>query len=158
MEIANEYAEFILAVSAAIITCILIFNTLLIQKRDRQGRRSKTFDLIFHLDITRPEIFDSTDRLSDPDILAHRKSANHEERAVYQEILRYLNRLEAIAIGVKEGFYDEDILNEYMGGTLVRAYRDTQKLIERIRLDSSNPRIFIHVEAIARRWEEKKGH
>jgi len=84
--------------------------------------------------------------------------ANHEEKLLYQEILRYLNRLEAIAIGVKEGFYDEDILNEYMGHTLVITYRSTQKLIEEIRRNSNNPRVFIHIEAIARRWEDKRGY
>ena len=64
----------------------------------------------------------------------------------------------AVAIGVKEGFYDEEILIEYMGHALVESYRYTQKLIELIRYYSLNPRIFIHLEAIARRWEEKTGH
>ena len=158
MELANKYVEFILVISVVIISYTLIFNIFLIQKRNRQERRSKTFDLILHLDITRPDIFDNLNRLPDLYKLAQRQFDNREEKTLFREILRYLNHLEAIAIGVREGFYDEDILNEYMGYTLVRTYRDTQKLIEGTRQYSNNPRIFIHIEAIARRWEEKRGY
>lgn len=159
MELANAYAPLILAFSAAIIAYILVLNTLLTQKRNRQERRSKTFDLILHLDITRPEeMFDSLDKLPDLEKVSHRIFDNPKEKILYQDMLRYLNRLEALAIGVKEGFYNEDILNEYMGDTLVTTYRSTQKLIEGVRHYSGNPRVFIHMEAIARRWEDKRGY
>lgn len=155
MDFLGLFFDLIVAFSAAIVASVSIIGLYSLQKWNRQEKKASTFDLILNLGITRPDVFsEAPGQGFDPGKLVKRQFSSSEEKLKYEEILRYLNRLEAVAIGIREGFYDEEILVEFLGLTLVRAYRETQEIIDEIRHYTNNPLVFVNLEAIARRWEE----
>lgn len=137
----------------SIIIAYVLLMFLFMYRRSLNGQRyERTFSLILNLDLTRPEIFSETDVAT----LSHRlieQKMGSKELELYKASLRYLNKYEAICLGVSKGFYDEGLLKEYIGSTLVQAFRAYKPMIEVGRMRSNNPHIFSHLEAMARRWE-----
>ena len=69
---------------------------------------------------------------------------------------RYLNGVELLCLGIHKGFYDEAVAYDYVAGSLIQNFRIFQPLIGDLRERSSNPRVYLHLEAVARRWEERR--
>ncbi len=151
--------EIISSVALLMIAYVMAFGLFIANKRFKQEKRSRTFELMMNFGLHEANsvsklIHENFSELtSDYDEQGTSLAIN----AARREIFSYLNRFEAIAIGVMEGFYDEKILSEYLGTTLISTYREAQEFIEFLRNKSGNTRIFIHLEAIARRWERKRG-
>ena len=139
----------IAAVGVLAIAQIALLALVAWRRHLRYAEKARTFDLIFNLDITRPRLFFEKKALDDP------KRMLEKDPSALSEIVPYFNKLEALSIGIRDGFYDEKILHEYMGTVLVRAYRDSQLLIESLRQLANNNRMYINFEAIARRWEDR---
>lgn len=139
----NSIYEIIAAASLSIIAYASFFIGYLAYQGRRQERRSRSFDIILTSDPL--PIFDAQE-INEPGFAFE---TNQDE---FRRLMRDLNRLEAISIGVREGFYDEHILREYMGSSFVRTYGSTREIIDRLRRDRDAPKLFVNFEAMARRW------
>ncbi len=145
------------AVGVIIIAYSVMFAVFLANKWIKQERRARTFDLILMSDAhsthtvgDKNYFSEIASRISEGD-----KSLQSDER--YKFLIAKLNKFEAISIGIREGFYDENILREYFGQSLIYSYRNAQKFIEQRRNVTGDSRLYVHLEAIARRWEDKRG-
>lgn len=106
----------------------------------RQERTSRSFDLILNIPLV--------------DYSDHFEGSSEEERL---STFEKLNKLEAISLGITRGFYEESVVYEYMAATLINAYRRNQSLITEFRSKYDNPKLYIHIEAMARIWENRRG-
>jgi len=137
----------IIAVDATIIAIALCFLLVSSQRWLIDNKKARTFDLISNFDqlTEQSKIFDN---LSD-----YRSKLS--DNAATKDFATLMNRYESIAIGLRSGYYDDEILFEYMGRSLIGAWRRSQPMITDIRVSNSNPNIYLNFEAIARRWEER---
>jgi hypothetical protein len=124
----------------------------------KDQRWARTFNVILGAEAIGPEQLARSEsartaflaRLASGDLL------DENDRSLYRELIRSLNRLEALSIGIISGFYEEEVLYDYMGGIFVRNYRIFQPFIENRRSDTNSPRLYINLEAVARRWEDRR--
>lgn len=66
--------------------------------------------------------------------------------------IRYiLNDRELVAIGIREGIYDETIYRRQWYSTTLKEWHYASPFVARMRTDT--PRAYIEFEALARRWE-----
>lgn len=139
---------------AIIAYCCIMFLYYFV-KFMKDMRVSRSFDLIGSSDLLAPEI--SIMLKGHDSIEEYIESSGGREAFVrspeYKRILDFINRLEVLSIGVRNGFYSEDIIFEYVGTSFVRYYRSFQSYIDVSRETTNNRKLYINFEAIARRWE-----
>lgn len=153
--ISNLPLGLILTILEAVGTLVVAYTLLralrLAQRWSVEYKRGRTFDIITSISATRNPLFrglpivEAEERLN--------ATENIGSDPVLEEIFMYLNRLESLSIGIRNGFYDEDVLFEFMGNSFVAGYRKCQRFIEKARSKTKNDSVYINVEAIARRWE-----
>jgi Domain of unknown function (DUF4760) len=80
-----------------------------------------------------------------------RKKVDEAKTRLYR--IRYiLNDRELVAIGIREGIYDEAIYRRLWYTTTLKEWKLAGPLVARIRNNSGN-RAYVELEALARRWE-----
>jgi Domain of unknown function (DUF4760) len=139
------------SISGLITAYAQIFLVVLAYRWTREQKRTRTFGVIYALDLGRALVTIE----KDPELI---KNALHssDEGVFIREMLDLLNRAEAISLGIRQGFYDEDVLFEYMGTAMVTFFRQSLPFIESMRARSRNASMYINLEAIARRWERRR--
>jgi hypothetical protein len=90
-------------------------------------------------------------------------SLGNEEKARFDQAVEYissvrsvLNDRELIAIGIREGTYDEVIFRRWWYSTFMQEWRASSALVARIRGDTqaaASQYAYRDMEALARRWE-----
>jgi len=118
-------------------------------RRDRKIER--TYDLISNLDIFAPVLSENElNNISIEDILYGKYI--EEDLDKYKKISSYLNKFEYISIGIRDGYFDERLLKAFLATAVLSAYSRYNVLIEKIRINSDSPQVYINLEALARRW------
>ena len=84
---------------------------------------------------------------------ANRKR-HEEDKAV---AIRYmLNHFEYVCIGMKMGVYDEDVLFTSQKTIILGCHSRCEQYIKELRAQTEVPTIYIEIEALAKRWQDKK--
>lgn len=67
-------------------------------------------------------------------------------------VIHFLNFLEEVGIAIERGGADAGILKEAFGGVVSKAWSELEEWIREQRRQRCQPRIWIYVEELARRW------
>lgn len=79
-----------------------------------------------------------------------------EERQKFEIILeRLLSLYEGIALNINQNLIDEEYAFEFLCHTLTRTYFWSLPYIIELRTKTKNPKIFEHLENVAKRWNQK---
>jgi len=86
-------------------------------------------------------------------ILSMEYQGQYEQAEVAKpEIIRLLNYLESLALGVRREILDEAVVREYFGPTMLKLFRMLRTPIYEMRSRYNSP-AFIELESLVRKWE-----
>lgn len=78
-----------------------------------------------------------------------------DHREECRRLLSVLNLYEAIAVGIRDGIYDEGVVRNYGRTTMIHVYQKSKPFIIRLRKDTGNEQYFEHLQFIAKKFESK---
>ena len=74
-------------------------------------------------------------------------------KAKETNVIHFLNFLEEVSIAINKGGADSNVLCEAFRGITITAWSRLQTWITELRRKRNSPRIWIHVEALAKKWK-----
>lgn len=77
-----------------------------------------------------------------------KKNLSEEQSLQSKQVLELLSFFEAVAVGVKHGIYDKDILKDNLETTINHIWDISSGFIERQRKDDNNSKYYEHLEAL----------
>ena len=83
-------------------------------------------------------------------------STVNSDKKLRKSVVRYLSRLERLAVGVASDVYDFDILFLMSGRYLIKKYDQFQLYIEEARINKSAPTLYIEFELLAKRIDHHR--
>ncbi|WP_440903351.1 DUF4760 domain-containing protein [Catenovulum sp. SX2] len=83
--------------------------------------------------------------------LAELNQAFAEDSELRADVHMYLNQIEILAAGVLNGVYEEKLIQDSMGNTIIYAFKFFQQYIEQRRLDLS-PKLYQKTQTIVQTW------
>jgi len=92
--------------------------------------------------------------LDDIESKAWNYTSIQSNKALRKSIIRYLSRLERLAVGVSSDVYDFDILNLMSGRNLSKKYIQLQNYIEEARVAKKAPMLYMVFELLIKRIDE----
>ncbi|WP_392565168.1 DUF4760 domain-containing protein [Utexia brackfieldae] len=144
----------------------LIVSIIAILLSRKTGKSSKTIDFLFQsredekyinaLNVisTMYKANLSLCCLIDPDPSWNNKR-KEEMRKNFNSVRYILNLYERMAIAIKKGIYDENMIKETSYSTLCRVYQRSKPLIDKIRENREHPTAYIEFERLADKWSKK---
>lgn len=85
-------------------------------------------------------------------LIAPPEDKKEEMRKNYTDVRYILNFYERMAVAVKNGMYNEDMLKQTSYTTLRSVYSHTKPLIDQVRETHKQPTAYIEFERLAERW------
>jgi len=80
----------------------------------------------------------------------------NSDKLLRKSVVRYLSRLERLAIGIATNVYDFDVLNLMSGRYICKKFNQLKKYIDESRIAKNAPILFIELELLAKRIEEQR--
>lgn len=82
------------------------------------------------------------------------KIENDSYPTIRTDIQFILGRLESMCVAMKDNIVDEKVCKDLLRGIVIMYFRFFRQYIDEIRAIRSNPRIYICLEAYAKKWDE----
>ena len=150
----NNYGPLVTAgailISAGVAVCALVYNTKLLRKR-------ATIDLVMHQ--RGDPIYNKAKRKF---LELHENTAQFSKFALKEHygseendaILVVLNSHEFVAMGVREGAFDEKTYKRLRWSSLVRDWNALETYVAEFRKSRERPTLFQEFELLAKRWKK----
>ncbi|EQB33446.1 DUF4760 domain-containing protein [Sphingobium ummariense] len=79
-----------------------------------------------------------------------------DEKPIYDIILRQVNRYELIALGIRQGVFNEKFYKMWFFSQVMRDYEKLSPFINETRQVFDNQAYFCEFESLAKRWDRKR--
>lgn len=151
----NNYGPLVTAgailISAGVAVCAIIYNAKLLKKR-------ATIDLVMYqrkdeaLIKAKRMVLDLHEKTAQFSKFALKENFGSEEN---DAILTMLNSHEFVAVGVREGSFDENTYKRLRWSALVRDWNALETYVAELRKTRNRPTLFQEFELLAKRWRSK---